>query len=145
MDSPQKSGKEKTQEKTSILIVDDDPGITETMHDIFTEMEYDVTVARNGYAAIKVIKENTYDIAFIDIKMPEINGVETFQKIKKLNNPPKVILMTAYSVEDLIEKAKEEGVYAVVYKPLDIEILIHLIKKIELNLGVENRLKEFIS
>jgi two-component system response regulator HydG len=131
--------------KISILIVDDDPGMTETLADILTDIGHDVAVAGNGYQAIEMIKEKKYDIAFIDIKMPGINGVETFQKMKQFANLPKVVMMTAYSVEDLVEKSLEEGAYTVVYKPLDIKKLVNLIKKIKMESETDKRLDEFFS
>lgn len=117
--------------KPSILIVDDDLGMTETMSDILVDMGYEVAVAGNGYKAIDMIKEKAYDIVLMDIKMPGINGVETFKKIKKIRPSTKVIMMTAYSVEDLIKEAVSEGAYSVLYKPLDIDKVVSLIEKVE--------------
>ncbi len=119
------------EEKTSILIVDDDHGMTETMADILAEMGYDVAVAGNGYRAIEMVREKAYDIALMDIKMPGINGLETFKEFKHINPLTKVIMMTAYSVEDIIKEALEEGAYGVIYKPLDIDRVIDLIVKAE--------------
>lgn len=105
--------------ETSILIVDDDFGMTETMSDILGDMGYRVAVADDGYMAIDMMKENTYDITLMDIRMPGINGVDTFKQVKTISPFTKVIMMTAYSVEDLIKQALEEGAYGILYKPLD--------------------------
>lgn len=113
---------------TSILIVDDDTGMTETMSDILDDMGYKVAVADDGYMAIDMIKENTYDIALMDIRMPGINGVDTFKQVKAISPSTKVIMMTAYSVEDLIKQALEEGAYGILYKPLDLEKVEELIE-----------------
>jgi len=64
---------------------------------------------------------------FIDIKMPGINGVQTFREIKKIDRKAVVIMMTAYSVEDLVKEALEEGAYATVYKPFDVDKIIAII------------------
>ena len=85
--------------KASILIVDDDIGMTETLADIFDDRGYDVAVAGDGYKAIGMIGERAYDIVLMDIKMPGINGVETFKEVKRISSSTKVIMMTAYSVE----------------------------------------------
>ncbi len=119
------------EEKTSILIVDDDLGMTETLFDILTDKEYKVDVANEGYTAIELVNKNDYSIAFIDIKMPGINGVETFKKIKHIRPFLKVIMMTAYSVEDLAKEAIKEGVYGIIYKPLNINELFNFIRNIE--------------
>ncbi len=117
--------------KASILIVDDDIGMTETLADILDDMDYDVAVAGNGYRAIEMIRERAYDIVLMDIKMSGINGVETFKEVKRIRSSTKVIMMTAYSVEDLIKEALEGGAYGIIYKPLDIDKVMDLIEKAE--------------
>lgn len=116
-------------EKTSILIVDDDHGMTETMSDILDDKGYDIAVAGDGYRAIEMIRERAYDIALMDIRMPGINGVDTFKKIKQINPSTKVIMMTAYSVEDLVKEALREGAYGVMYKPLNIDKVVESIEQ----------------
>jgi DNA-binding NtrC family response regulator len=119
------------KEKTSILIVDDDPGMTETMPDILSDMGYEVAVAEDGFKAIQMVKERAYDVALMDIKMPGINGVETFKEVKGISPSTKVVMMTAYSVEDLVKDALKEGAYGIIYKPLDIERVVEFIKRAE--------------
>jgi len=119
------------KEKTSILIVDDDHGMSETLADIFIELDYDVSVADNGYRAIEMIKKKAYDIAFMDVKMPGINGIETFMEVKNISPSTKIIMITAYSVETLVKTALEEGAYGIIYKPMNIDKILDLIKKAE--------------
>jgi CheY-like chemotaxis protein len=91
------------------------------------------------------VKGNSFDIIFMDIKMPGINGVQTFREIKKLNDKIRVIMMTAYAVEDLIKEAIEEGAYTVVYKPFDMEKVIATIERVlktQLVLVVDDRLED---
>jgi two-component system response regulator HydG len=115
--------------KTSILIVDDDLGITDTLSDILEDIGYEVAVANDGYMAIEMIKKIAYNITLMDIRMPGINGIDTFRQVKNISPLTKVIMMTAYSVEDLIKHALAEGAYGVLYKPLDLEKVIELIDK----------------
>jgi DNA-binding NtrC family response regulator len=117
------------KKKTSILIVDDDIGMIETLSDILLDMEYDVASSNDGYKAIDMIKEKKYDFALMDIKMPGINGVETFKEIHRIRPETKVIMMTAYSVEELIKEALEGGAFNIIYKPLDIKKIIDIIEK----------------
>ena len=113
--------------KTSILIVDDDPGMTKSIEDILRYKGFDVTTASDGYRAIEMVKERTYDVALMDIKMPGINGVETFIEVKHISPSTKVIMMTAYAVDDLIKTAMDEGAYAIFHKPLDLDSLLETI------------------
>ena len=117
--------------KFSILIVDDDPGMGETMVDILGDMDYEVDAAGDGYMAIEMLKEKAYDAALIDIKMPGINGVETFKEVKRTSPSTRVMMMTAYSVEDLVQEALKEGAYGIIYKPLDIDKVVSFIDKAE--------------
>jgi len=117
--------------KSSILIVDDDAGMAETLADILNDMSYDITVAGDGSRAIEILKKRAYDVALIDIKMPGINGVETFKEVKRICPSLRVIMMTAYSVEDLVKEALEEGAYGILYKPLDINKVVELIENAE--------------
>jgi DNA-binding NtrC family response regulator len=117
------------EKKCSILIVDDDSGMTETLADVLDDMGYTVAVAEDGLAAIDKIKKESYDVTLMDIKMPGMNGVETFKEFKKTNTSMKVIMMTAYAVEELIKEALREGAFDVIHKPLDIDKVVELIEE----------------
>jgi len=117
--------------KGSILIVDDDVGICETLSDIMEVMGYHTAFALDGYEAIQKVKDVVFDVILMDIKMPGINGVETFKQIKKVRPEIAVVMMTAYAVEDLIGEALREGAYGVLYKPFDMERMIGLLEGIK--------------
>jgi DNA-binding NtrC family response regulator len=112
-----------------ILIVDDDEGMTETLADIIEDFGHNVEIANDGYLGIEKFTDNNYDLVFMDIKMPGINGVETFKKFKSIKPDAKVFMMTAYSLEDLIREALDEGAYGIIYKPLDIKTILDCIEQ----------------
>ncbi|MFQ5813185.1 MAG: response regulator [Anaerolineae bacterium] len=116
--------------KASILIVDDDRGMGETLLDIMEDMGYDADVAGDGFEAIEKAKNNAFDVVLMDIKMPGMNGVETFKEIRKILPETNVVMMTAYAVEDLIAEALREGAYGVLHKPLDIEKVLNLVESL---------------
>ena len=133
------------QTKTNILVVDDQIGMLETFTDILEDRDCNVVTADNGFTAIKKVKEQSFDLIFMDIKMPGLNGVQTFRELKKIDPKITVIMMTAYSVEDLIEEAVEEGAYAVIYKPFDMDKVIQTIERVlenNLILVVDDRLED---
>jgi len=113
----------------SILIVDDNISLSKTMSFILGRKGYTVITTSNGLEAIEVVKERSFDFILMDIKMPLMNGVEVYKKIKKIRPEAIVMMMTAYTLEDLIKEALEEGAYGIIYKPLDIEEVIALIEK----------------
>ena len=117
--------------KGNILVVDDEKNLRDTLAAILEMEGYRVCVLENGYKAIQKVKEESFDIALIDIKMPGINGVDTFKEIKKISPKTVVIMMTAYAVENLIEQAISEKAYKCIYKPFDIEKVIAEIREIQ--------------
>lgn len=107
-----------------ILIVDDNSSLRKTMALILTHKGYIVTMAQDGPEAIEQVKERLFDVIFLDIKMPLMNGVETYKHIKEIRPDALVFMMTAYALEDLIQEALQEGAYGILYKPLDIDKMI---------------------
>ncbi len=91
---------------------------------------YTVVTADDGLEAIDKVKEESFDMVFMDIKMPLMNGLETYKRIKTIRPETMVTMMTAYAVEELVQEALQEGAYGVIYKPLDIEKMIGLIQEI---------------
>ncbi len=86
------------QTTTNILVVDDQIGMLETFTDILEDRDCNVVTAEDGFAAIKRVKEQSFDLIFMDIKMTGLNGVQTFRELKKIDPKITVIMMTAYSV-----------------------------------------------
>lgn len=111
-----------------VMVVDDQLGMRATLGGILKRKGYEVTMAEDGYKAIEEVKKDFYRIIFMDIKMPGINGVETFIQIKSLSPQTTVIMMTAFAMEELIKKAIQEGAYSVLYKPLDMEKVFSIVE-----------------
>ena len=118
-------------DKASILIVDDEMGMRETLSDILEDMGYHTVIAVDGYEAIQKVKENAFDVIFMDVKMPGMDGVDTFKAIKKIHPEAAVVMMTAYAVDDRIKEAQREGAYGVLYKPFDMERMIGLVEDLK--------------
>jgi len=119
---------ERASGKISILVVDDDIGTCQTLFDILEAKGYQVDTAEDGFQAIEKVRGTNFDVIILDIRMPRMNGVESYRKIKKITPKVKAIMITAYAVEDLIGEAYKEGVIKVMRKPLEIESLIESIK-----------------
>ena len=111
-----------------ILIVDDSKEFCVSLADILEAKGYAVESENSGEAAIAKVKEKSFDVILMDIKMPVMNGVEAFKQIKKISPRTAVIMVTAYSLENLINEALAEGAFGVLRKPLDIDKLIEQIE-----------------
>jgi two-component system chemotaxis response regulator CheY len=110
-------------------VVDDNKDLLTTFSMILKRRGFYVDTASDGVSAVDKFKEHDYDITLMDIVMPEMNGVEAFRKIREISPEATVILMTAYSEEEMIQAAKTEGAHSVIHKPIRIDQLIEILKK----------------
>ena len=109
-------------EKKSILVVDDDIA-HRTMLRILLEWEYEISEADCGSIAIEKVQKTHFDLVLMDVRMPEISGVEALDKIKALNPEIPIVMMTAYSSNEVAAKALEKGACGYLTKPFDFENL----------------------
>ena len=115
---------------TSVLIVDDDTGILETLEYLLLNEGYEVAVAKNGQDAVNQYKETKPDIVLMDIKMPIMNGFSAFFKIKEFHKDAKIILTSSYAINDEeYQHAKNLGLVGMLSKPFTIEKIIKMIDK----------------
>ena len=116
------------QEKTRGLVVDGDAALARTTALILKRKGFAVDVALDGFAAIQQIEQYPFDIVLLDIRMPGMNGVETYKRLKVLQPDIAAIMMTGFSVEERRQTSLREGALAVLTKPFDIERMIKLIE-----------------
>lgn len=118
--------------KLTVLIVDDEQNIVDFLEEALKE-EYLIIKGKNGKEAIKKVQEYYPDAVLMDYKMPGMDGMEAFLKIKEIDKDIPVILMTAYGTSQVAIQAMKQGAYDYVTKPLDLdEIRVTLKKAIEL-------------
>ncbi len=111
-------------ESTRILIVDDDPAMAGTIRDILQARGHIAEAVNSGEEALTRVRERPYDCVLSDIKMPGTDGVDLFRAIKGVRPEMLVVLMTAYTADGRVQEAVDEGVVAVLPKPLDLEQLL---------------------
>ena len=115
------------EKQKSILIIDDDEGMLRTLNYILTDKGYEVVTLSSGFEAIELIKERSFNVILIDIKMPGMNGVEVFKEIKRFSPETNIMMITAYTMHKLVGEAKKEGVQIILPKPLDLDEVISYI------------------
>lgn len=113
-----------------IFVVDDDRDFAESLADIFELHGHTCELAFNGEEAVEKCKEKDFDIAFMDVKLPGKNGVESFLEIRKTRPHAKIVMMTGYSMEKLLDQALDNGAWGILHKPLDVEKALHMIAQI---------------
>lgn len=115
-----------------VLIVDDESLIRMDLRDIIESCGHEVVAeGTNGVEALALCKKHKPDIILMDVKMPELDGIEAARQIGFHHEAP-VVLLTSYSQQDLIDKARDSGVYGYLIKPVREE---QLVPTLEMALG----------
>lgn len=114
--------------KISILIVDDEESVRDSLFNWFIEDGYHVECAENAKKALTMLQSDDFDIILADIKMPGMDGLEMLKRIKALKSDAIVIIMTAFATVDTAVQALKDGAFDYVTKPFDPDDLSHLIR-----------------
>lgn len=107
----------------TLLIIDDDPAACRIFKKILGQVGYHVLTATDAGKGLRLIKEKSPEIVFLDIKMPRIDGIELLRRIRKINKEVIVIMLTGFATLDTARKAMELGAYDYVTKPFDLEAI----------------------
>jgi DNA-binding response OmpR family regulator len=110
-----------------ILIVDDEPDTCENLSDILTDVGYRVDIAHDGFAALKLVQENAYDIALLDLRMPGMDGLELYRQIRKVSAGTVGIVITAYASSDMARSVLSAGAWRIVPKPVNVGGLLEMV------------------
>ena len=115
--------------KPKILVVDDERSHRQMIEAVLSAEGYEIAQADNGQAAIDAVEEKFYDLVIMDIRMPELGGIEALKKIKTISPGIPIIIMTAYASVGTAVDALKSGASDYLTKPLDIEELKILVAK----------------
>lgn len=118
------------KKRTKVLVVDDEEVIRGFLSRFLSLEGFDVKVAQDGLEAIEIASQAQFEIIFLDLKMPKMDGVETFRELKKIAPNAKYIMMTGYSLGDLLSKLDEDArLETFITKPFDINEIIAILKE----------------
>jgi signal transduction histidine kinase len=127
----------------AILIVDDDAALASNLQDILEDEGYSVSVANNGAAALALCREQAFNLALIDIKLPDTSGVGLIHQLSELSPKTDYIVITGYaSLDSAIEAVKQRRIIAYETKPLDMVRFLAFIKQVSQRRQVEADLVE---
>lgn len=103
-----------------VLVVDDEPMICELYQKALDKKKFFVDTATSGAEAVQSANQTQYDFVFLDLKMPGMNGVETFKELRKTQPKAVVAFVTAYPDSELLNEAMRLGPLTVILKPIDL-------------------------
>jgi len=124
--------KEAASSNYSVLIVDDDPDIRETLTQTLERQGYQVIAAGSGEEAVQISRDSACHVALLDIKLPLMDGLETYLRLKEINPDILAIMMTGYrdEVRDALDKARAASAITCLYKPFDPSEAVDLVSQI---------------
>jgi two-component system nitrogen regulation response regulator NtrX len=121
----------------SILIVDDEPGIRQSLADVLQDEGYRVEAVESGDICLEVLKKKKHDLVMLDIWMPGPDGLQTLERIRDLEKPPLVIMISGHGTIETAVRATKLGAFDFIEKPLSIEktllTLKHAVEHLELS------------
>ncbi len=128
--------------KPAILVVDDDEVMRQTLSDVLKKKGYAVSTADTGGQTISSIKEQLFDLILLDIRLPDMDGLDVLKGIKEIESDIMVIVMTAYSDVQTAVMAMKSGAYDYIDKPFELEELKILIKKALETQNLKNEIRQ---
>ena len=104
-----------------ILIIDDDKDICEYMQLLLSQSGYEVTAATDPRKGIAELQNDEYHVVILDIMMPELNGMEALEEIRRFDSDIAIIIFTGYPSVDTAASSIEHNVSAYIKKPFDVD------------------------
>jgi two-component system nitrogen regulation response regulator NtrX len=112
----------------NVLIVDDEPSIRESLQGVFGDEGYKTAAAGSGEASLELLRAKAFDVVLLDIWLPGMDGLQTLEKIRELENPPEVIIISGHGTIETAVRATKLGAFDFLEKPLSLERTLILVK-----------------
>lgn len=108
-----------------VLLVDDEVEFLETLVKRLKKRKLDVTAASGGKEALRILEEQPLDVVVLDVKMPDMDGIETLKEIKRIRPLVEVIMLTGHASVEVAIQGMELGAFDYLMKPMDIDELLY--------------------
>ena len=131
-----------------LLFVDDEAPIRKVMQNELPRMGHDLTVCEDGESALKMLENNRFDVAIVDLRMPGLSGWDVMDHIKKISPDTEVVISTGHGNMDVVIQAIRKGAFDFLPKPWKLVQIAHTLKRVvdkrlllNKNTALEQRLK----
>lgn len=111
-----------------VLVVDDEPMVGQLFKDNLNETGYQVTTTTSSLEALKLLNNRHFDLIFLDLLMPELDGAELFHQIRQIDKKTPVAIITGYPDSDIMRRAMEHGPYTVMQKPFSSDDILNIVR-----------------
>jgi CheY-like chemotaxis protein len=112
----------------NILVVDDEKIVRDFFLDVASSLGGNVETAEDGDVAVEKCRSNHYDMVFLDMRVPHMNGLDACRTILTLDPKVKVVMMSGYSEDRMMDEAISCGAVAKIAKPFDLKTIVSLIE-----------------
>src|SRR5262245_7224210 len=103
--------------KAALLVADDDPVARDLLMEVLTREGYHVRAAAGGEACLRLAEAELFDLALVDLRMPDLDGLAVLHRLGKLSPPLPVLILTAFATMDTAVEAIRAGAYDYLSKP----------------------------
>ena len=115
-----------------LLFVDDEEEILTLMGEFFGARGYQIAIARDGFEALSSVKKKDLGAVFLDLKMPDMDGMETLRLIKEVAPDVPIVIVSGYATEDMARKLLKDGAFDFVEKPVSLSRLGEIVEQLEI-------------
>jgi two-component system nitrogen regulation response regulator NtrX len=112
----------------NVLIVDDEPAIRESLQAVLEDEGYKSAAVESGEACIDLLRKKAFDVVLLDIWLPGMDGLETLQRVRELDNGPEVIIISGHGTIETAVRATKLGAFDFLEKPLSVDKTLILLK-----------------
>jgi len=112
----------------NVLIVDDESAIRKSLQGVLEDEGYKAAAAESGEACMELLRKRSFDIVLLDIWLPGMDGLDTLQKIRELDNPPEVIIISGHGTIETAVRATKLGAFDFLEKPLSLDKTLILVR-----------------
>ena len=113
----------------NILVIDDEEVICNLIKDTLTEKGYSVVFVSDAKKGVELVQYNKFDVVFLDLRMPEMDGIAVLKKLKEYGPDNVVVIITGYPSFETIKESMHEGAFDYLVKPFDLEELVFTAKR----------------
>lgn len=113
-----------------ILVVDDEQSICMLLQDVLTRFGHRVHTRQDGAAGLQLAREQSFDLAFLDIRMPGMGGLEALKQLREIHPKATFVMITGFAKDDIIDEALQSGASACLCKPFSLSQVTKLLEEV---------------